>query len=162
MYKLRNILEDDLSEIFQINEASIPAVNTVSIDEFKWFLSKKTYFKCAEDEDRNICGFLLALPPGLDYESLNYKWFSSRYSNFAYIDRIAIKESSKRKGIGSNLYKDLESSIKDKYDLIACEFNIKPLNETSKKFHKKLGYENVGYQYTENGIKLVSLMIKKL
>ena len=54
MYKLRNTLEDDLSEIFQINEASIPAVNTVSIDEFKWFLSKKTYFKCAEDEDRNI------------------------------------------------------------------------------------------------------------
>ena len=46
MYKLRDILEDDLSEIFHINESSIPAVNTVSIDEFKWFLSKKTYFKC--------------------------------------------------------------------------------------------------------------------
>ena len=162
MYKLRNTLEDDLSEIFQINEASIPAVNTVSIDEFKWFLSKKTYFKCAEDEERNICGFLLVLPPGLDYESLNYKWFSGQYSNFAYIDRIAIDESSKRKGIGSSLYTDLESTMKDKYDLIACEFNIKPLNETSKKFHEKLDYKNVGYQYTENDTKQVSLMIKKL
>ena len=162
MYKLRNTLEDDLSEIFHINEASIPAVNTVSMDEFKWFLSKKTYFKCAEDEDRKICGFLLVLPPGLDYESLNYKWFSGRYSNFAYIDRIAIDERSKRKGIGSSLYTDLESTMKDKYDLIACEFNIKPLNETSKKFHEKLDYKNVGYQYTENGTKQVSLMIKKL
>ena len=162
MFKLRDILEDDLSEIFHINEASIPAVNSVSIDEFKWFLSKKIYFKCVEDDEKKICGFLLVLPPGLDYESQNYKWFSSRYSNFAYIDRIAIKESSKRKGIGSNLYTYLESAIKDKYYLIACEFNIKPLNETSKKFHKKLDYENVGYQYTENGIKLVSLMIKKL
>ena len=52
--------------------------------------------------------------------------------------------------------------MKDKYDLIACEFNIKPLNETSKKFHEKLNYKNVGYQYTENGTKQVSLMIKKL
>tara|TARA_B100001057_G_scaffold61615_1_gene54993 strand:+ start:2692 stop:3180 length:489 start_codon:yes stop_codon:yes gene_type:complete len=162
MYKLRNILEDDLSKISHINEDSIPAVNTVSLDEFKWFLSKKAYFKCAEDEDKNICGFLLVLPPGLDYESLNYKWFSGQYSNFAYIDRIAIDESSKRKGIGRNLYTDLENSIRGKYDLIACEFNIKPLNETSKKFHENLEYENVGYQYTENGTKQVSLMIKKL
>ena len=162
MYRLRDILEDDLSKIFHINEASIPAVNSVSLEEFKWFLSKKTYFKCAVDEDRNICGFLLVLPPGIDYESLNYKWFSSRYSNFAYIDRIAIEENSKRKGIGSNLYIDLESSMRDKYDLIACEFNIKPLNETSKMFHEKLDYKNVGYQYTENGTKQVSLMIKKL
>ena len=81
---------------------------------------------------------------------MNYKWFSSRYSNFAYIDRIAIDESSKKKGIGSGLYTDLESTMKDKYDLIACEFNIKPLNESSKKFHENLDYKNVGYQYTEN------------
>ena len=126
MYKLRNILEDDLSKISHINEDSIPAVNTVSLDEFKWFLSKKAYFKCAEDEDKNICGFLLVLPPGLDYESLNYKWFSGQYSNFAYIDRIAIDESSKRKGIGRNLYTDLENSIRGKYDLIACEFMRQP------------------------------------
>ena len=162
MYKLRDILEDDLSKIFHINETSIPAVNSVSLNELKWFLSKKIYFKCAEDEDRNICGFLLVLPSGLDYESLNYKWFSVRYSNFAYIDRIAIEENSKRKGIGSNLYIDLESLMRDKYDLIACEFNIKPLNEISKMFHEKLDYKNVGYQYTENGTKQVSLMIKKL
>jgi len=162
MYTLRNVLENDLSEIFHINEASIPAVNAVSLDEFKWFLSKKTYFKCAEDEDRNICGFLLVLPQGIDYKSLNYKWFSGRYSNFAYIDRVAIEVSSKRKGIGSRLYTDLESTMRGKYDLIACEFNIKPLNETSKKFHEKLNYNNVGYQYTENGTKKVSLMIKIL
>ena len=145
MYKLRNTLEDDLSEIFHINEASIPAVNTVSIEEFKWFLSKKTYFKCAMDEDRNICGFLLVLPPGIDYESLNYKWFSSRYEKFAYIDRIAISKNWRNKGMGKSLYTDLENTLKD-YNLIACEYNVKPLNQVSKQFHESLDYENVGFQ----------------
>ena len=32
-----------------------------------------------------VCGFLLVLPAGQKYESLNYKWFSGKFSDFAYI-----------------------------------------------------------------------------
>ena len=85
MFKLREVTVSDLEEIRTINEAAIPAVNTVSIDEFLWFFKRSLYFKVSVNEKEQVCGFLLVLPTGLDYESLNYKWFSKNFSAFAYI-----------------------------------------------------------------------------
>ena len=124
-------------------------------------LEKKTYFKVAINNDNNICGFLLVLPSGLDYQSLNYKWFTERYSDFAYIDRIAVSSKYRGLGIGKSLYLDLERSL-DEYNMIACEFNIEPPNPISKKFHESLNYKNVGFQFTENNTKKVSLMVKNI
>ena len=113
------------------------------------------------NNDNNICGFLLVLPSGLDYQSLNYKWFTERYSDFAYIDRIAISSKFRGLGIGKSLYLDLERSL-DEYNMIACEFNIEPPNPISKSFHESLNYKNVGFQFTENNTKKVSLMVKNI
>ena len=161
MYNLRNVKIDDLKDIIEINEESIPAVNTVSLMQFKSFLRDSIYFKVVTNRSQKICGFLLVLPSGLEYDSLNYKWFSSRYEKFAYIDRIAISKNWRNKGMGKSLYTDLENTLKD-YNLIACEFNVIPLNLVSKQFHESLDYENVGFQLTENGTKKVSLMTKKI
>ena len=161
MYNLRNVKIDDLKDIIEINEESIPAVNTVSLMQFKSFLRDSIYFKVVTNRSQKICGFLLVLPSGLEYDSLNYKWFSSRYEKFAYIDRIAISKNWRNKGMGKSLYTDLENNLKD-YNLIACEFNVIPLNQVSKQFHESLDYENVGFQLTENGTKKVSLMTKKI
>ncbi len=161
MFTLRDAKHSDIDKIVQINKSAIPAVNYVSYDEFEWFLNKKLYFKIAENSHGAISGFLLVLPSGLEYKSLNYKWFSRRYDKFAYIDRIVIMDEFKKNGIGKSLYFDLEKNI-GKYELIACEFNIEPPNPISKKFHESLNYEKVGHQLTENQTKKVSLMIKKI
>ena len=161
MHNLRNVKIDDLKDIIEINEESIPAVNTVSLMQFKSFLRDSIYFKVVTNRSQKICGFLLVLPSGLEYDSLNYRWFSSRYEKFAYIDRIAISKNWRNKGMGKSLYTDLENTLKD-YNLIACEFNVIPLNQVSKQFHESLDYENVGFQLTENGTKKVSLMTKKI
>ena len=161
MHNLRNVKIDDLKDIIEINEESIPAVNTVSLMQFKSFLRDSIYFKVVTNRSQKICGFLLVLPSGLEYDSLNYRWFSSRYEKFAYIDRIAISKNWRNKGMGKSLYTDLENTLKD-YNLIACEFNVIPLNLVSKQFHESLDYENVGFQLTENGTKKVSLMTKKI
>jgi hypothetical protein len=162
MFKLREVTISDLEEIRKINEAAIPAVNTVSIEEFLWFLERRLYFKVSVDEKEQVCGFLLVLPTGLDYESINYKWFSKNFSSFAYIDRIAIKEEFRSKGIGKSLYLDLEQYVEKDIKRIACEFNIKPENPISKNFHEGLEYKRVGIQLTENDTKEVSLMIKEI
>lgn len=159
MFELRNATTEDINDIIQINEEAIPAVNSVSYKAFLNFYKKRMYFKVAVDINNIICGFLLVLPSGLDYKSLNYKWFTERYSKFVYIDRIAVSEKSRNMGIGKSLYLDLEKSLNE-YDKIACEFNIEPPNLISKYFHESLNYQNVGYQYTENNTKRVSLMIK--
>tara|TARA_Y100000741_G_scaffold257211_1_gene198324 strand:- start:2 stop:496 length:495 start_codon:yes stop_codon:yes gene_type:complete len=162
MFKLREVTISDLEKIRKINEEAIPAVNTVSLDEFKWFLKRSIYFKVSLNEDEQVCGFLLVLPTGLEYESLNYKWFSDKFSDFAYIDRIAVKDEFRGKGIGKSLYVDLEKSVMKDIKRIACEFNIKPPNLVSKKFHEGLSYKRVGTQLTENETKEVSLMIKEI
>ena len=161
MFTLRDAKHSDIDRIVQINKSAIPAVNYVSYNEFEWFLNRKLYFKIAENSHGAISGFLLVLPSGLEYKSLNYKWFSGRYEKFAYIDRIVIMDEFKKNGIGKSLYLDLEKNISE-YELIACEFNIEPPNPISKKFHESLKYENVGHQLTENETKKVSLMIKKI
>lgn len=162
MFKLREVTISDLEKIRKINEEAIPAVNTVSLDEFKWFLKRSIYFKVSLNKDEEVCGFLLVLPTGLKYESLNYKWFSDKFSDFAYIDRIAVKDEFRGKGIGKSLYVDLEKSVMKDIKRIACEFNIKPPNLVSKKFHEGLAYKRVGTQLTENETKEVSLMIKEI
>ena len=161
MFTLRDAKHSDIDKIVQINKSAIPAVNYVSYNEFEWFLNRKLYFKIAENSHGAISGFLLVLPSGLEYKSLNYKWFSGKYDKFAYIDRIVIMDEFKENGIGKSLYLDLEKNISG-HKLIACEFNIEPPNPISKKFHESLNYENVGYQFTENETKKVSLMIKKI
>ena len=162
MFQLRPVTVDDLKSIRIINEDAIPAVNTISADKFLWFLEKSLYFKASVDNEDQVCGFLLVLPTGLNYDSLNYKWFSKNFLDFAYIDRIAINKEFRSKGIGKSLYLDLESCISKNIKIIACEFNTNPENTISKNFHESLNYCKVGTQFTENGSKQVSLMIKKI
>ena len=152
---------DDLSIIRVINDEAIPAVNSVSVEEFVWLHKNSIYFKKVS-LDESLAGFLLVLPTNIPYKSLNYTWFSQRYDNFAYIDRIAVKEEFKGSGIGTLLYKDLEKSLPKEIKMIACEYNIKPLNMISKNFHQKMSYKNVGTQFTENNTKQVSLMVKEI
>ena len=161
MIEITEVQISDLSSVRTINEKAIPAVNSVSEEEFIWFHEKSVYFRKAILKG-NLGGFLLVLPMNISYKSLNYNWFSERYDDFVYIDRIAVKEDFKNSGIGGSLYKDLEKFLPRDIKMIACEYNIKPLNEVSKNFHKKMNYKNVGTQLTENNTKEVSLMIKKI
>ena len=114
---------DDLSIIRVINDEAIPAVNSVSVEEFVWFHKNSIYFKKVS-LDESLAGFLLVLPMNIPYKSRNYTWFSKRYDNFAYIDRIAVKEEFKGSGIGTLLYTDLEKSLPKEIKMIACEYNI--------------------------------------
>ena len=94
MFKLREATINDLETIRAINEDAIPAVNTVSIEEFLWFFKRSLYFKVSVDEKEQVCGFLLVLPADLNYESLNYRWFSKNFSDFACLQWILRNEIS--------------------------------------------------------------------
>ena len=48
--------------------------------------------------------------------------------------------------------------FRNKTNLITCEVNIKPQNNTSLLFHKKMGFSEVGTQMSENNQKEVSLL----
>lgn len=146
--------------ILGLNEAAIPAVNHLSLADLEKLAAQSCYFKVAV-VDEAVVGFLLMLSPGASYQSLNYAWFSQRYDEFAYVDRIVVDPSMAGKGVGRIFYNDAIEELGDKYRRICCEVNIKPRNDASLGFHRALGFVEVGQQDTENGSKRVSLLVRE-
>ena len=79
-----------------------------------------------------------------DYHSENYKFFSKKEKKFLYVDRIAIKDSYRRKGIAKNLYSMIEIQANAESIPLCCEVNTIPLNDISIKFHEDFGFLQVG------------------
>lgn len=151
----------DLPHIHNLNQGALPAVSSITINDFTQFLEMADYFRVIKVKD-NIAGFLIALTPGKDYHSPNYKWFEKKYSQFMYVDRIVIDPSFQTRGLGRAFYDDLKIFSQRYTPIITCEVNLKPKNEGSLLFHKKYGFEQVGTQKTERGKKEVSLMVYKI
>ena len=151
---LRNALYEDLSKVHLLNQRALPHVNSILIEDLKYFLKVAIYFKVFED----LSGFLIALKPGLDYQSENYQWFSNKFDDFYYIDRIVIAEGFRGKGKGSKLYQDLFHTARDKTLRLTCEVNTEPPNPLSMAFHTNQGFTCIGKQNTEGGAKKVDLL----
>ena len=158
---ISNTIADELPDILIMNQEALPAVSSVSIEDMKHFLNIVDYFRTLKVENK-IAGFLIALSPGKDYSSLNYKWFEKTYNSFMYVDRIVIDTNYHRNGLGTSFYNDLETFSIGKSSRITCEVNIRPKNKGSMVFHETYGFEQVGTQTTEEGKKEVSLMSYKL
>lgn len=159
---LRNVTRDDLEVLHVLNEQSVPHVGSLTADGLAWFFRFADYFRLVEIEG-SPAGFLLGLRPGLDYGSLNYAWFSRRYADFVYIDRLAVDARWRRRGVASALYNALERHARTLgAPLLACEVNLRPRNDVSLAFHERHGFSEVGRQDTEGGSKTVALMIKPL
>jgi uncharacterized protein len=151
----------DLSDLHRINESNVPAVGSVTSGELDRLILQSHGTFVAETENR-IGGFLLSLVEGADYTSPNYTWLSERYPAFAYVDRIAVDETFQGAGIGALLYAALENHVAGNRPVLTCEVNSQPPNPGSLRFHKRLGFEEVGEQVYEPGTKAVVYLAKTL
>jgi len=151
----------DLPHIHNLNQGALPAVSSITINDMTQFLEMADYFRVIKVKN-NIAGFLIALAPGKNYQSPNYKWFEKKYSQFMYVDRIVIDPSFQSRGLGRAFYDDLKILCQRYTPIITCEVNLNPKNDGSLLFHKKYGFEQVGTQKTERGKKEVSLMVYKI
>ena len=156
-FTISETTSDELPLIVKMNQEALPAVSNVNINDMNHFLTIVDYFRSLIIEDK-LVGFLIALSPGKEYHSVNYKWFEKRYDSFMYVDRIVIDPSYQGNGLGKAFYNDLADFSNNKADRITCEVNTRPKNEGSMIFHKQYGFNQVGTQTTENGKKEVSLM----
>lgn len=160
MIALRRVEEDELEAVLQLNEASVPAVSSVGIEQMRWFAAHAAYFKVAT-RDGHFTGFLIGMRPGTDYASPNYRWFCDAYEDFGYIDRIAIASDARRLGLATRLYRDFETSLPPGATVLTCEVNILPPNESSMRFHEDYGFRKVGTQTLDGGEKQVAMMAKE-
>ncbi|MEQ8815229.1 MAG: GNAT family N-acetyltransferase [Thalassobaculum sp.] len=160
--EIRPVRQGDLEALVPLNNAAVPAVNALRRQDFERFAALVPYFRVAVLGDAAV-GMMIALGPGVDYDSPNYRWFERRYDGFLYVDRIVVDPAARSAGIGAQLYADLAAAARDGgVPRLACEVNLRPANDRSLRFHERLGFRGVGTQDTENGSKTVQLMIREL
>ena len=158
---IRDVADQDLDAVLSLNESEVPHVGSVNIERMRWFAANAHYFRVAVDADR-IAAYLIGLRPGTSYASPNYRWFCERYGDFAYVDRVAVAEFARRLRLASRLYDDFAASVPDTVKHMTCEVNLQPPNESSMRFHRQLGFQQVGSQTTEGGSKEVAMLAMRL
>ncbi len=158
--EISDIEESDFEPVLALNEDSIPHVSRIGAQELRWFADNAAYVRVAKIEQK-MAGFLIGLRPGTSYQSPNYRWFCQNYEDFAYIDRVAVSEWARRRGVADALYDDFNRT-QSPVPRMTCEVNTRPANEGSMKFHQRLGFRQVGSQEAEGGAKEVAFLEKKL
>ncbi len=166
MFAIERVRAEDLDAIAELNRGALPAVSSLDRHRLEWFAEVATAFLVARGHDEagdTVAGFLIGLGPGLDYPSDNYRWFSSHYDDFVYVDRIVVAPGHRDAGLGTRLYDTFaEHGRRRGCPVMLAEVNIEPPNEGSLRFHRRHGFVAVGELDTENGTKRVVLLERRL
>jgi predicted GNAT superfamily acetyltransferase len=161
--EIRDFIIEDRDWLYALNEASLPAVNKLSMEGLCALIEKTAHTRIAVLNGTPV-GAAMLLTPGIEYDSLNYQWFQKRMENFLYLDRIMVERDARGAGIGKALCQDVFSIAEadSATNRVLCEVNLKPFNGGSLKFHARLGFAVVGEQETEGGYKSVVLLSRIL
>ncbi|WP_426574876.1 GNAT family N-acetyltransferase [Aquihabitans sp. McL0605] len=154
---IRPLTLDDAADVLRINEAVVHKLAPLDETELAWFLATA---RCAwgAEVDGRLAGFVFVLEPGAAYGSANYRWFSERYDDFLYLDRVAIDEGFRRTGIGGAVYDQVEALAAASGRPLLLEVNELPPNHASLAFHEARGFRPVGTLAHDGGAKVVRLL----
>ncbi len=149
------------SEVLALNNDNTPHVNALSEQALDALIAQAASFQVMTRQDKTLSGFVLLLREGQGYESLNYRWFSETFEQFLYVDRIIVAPDCRGQGVAQALYDhaiDLAQAMGVK--TLTCEVNLAPPNPRSLAFHHRQGFQEMGQQMTDGGLKRVSLLQK--
>lgn len=138
---IRRLAPTDLDLVLEANNAEVPNVGELDEHRLRGLVSLAESPLLAE-LDGAPAGFVIALPPGVAYTSQNYRWFSARYADFVYVDRVVVLPGAQGRGIGRRLY----DAVVDRTSapVLVAEVNTSPRNDVSLAFHARYGFEEVG------------------
>jgi len=152
---------DDFAVIESLNNSVVNLTSPMDAERIQQLHAMSSYHRVIV-QDSQLMAFLLVLGPDCDYNSVNYQWFDQHYDNFAYIDRIVVRDGSRGRGLGTLLYENLFAwAISQQIGNIVCEYNVEPLNEASRKFHNTLGFQEVSLERIGQA-KRVSMQLRVL
>ena len=155
---IRPLVDSDIEKVTELNNEAYPAVPKATVEDMAGFVDTFDWCMVVE-RDSEVVGFVMAVEPGKDYDSENYRFFESRGFPHFYIDRVVLGEAARGKGLGKHLYGELfDEARKRGYQRITCEVNLKPENPVSLAFHHTMGFVGVGVQDTKGGDVTVQLL----
>lgn len=96
--------------------------------------------------------FLIAFDERADYDSQNFLWFRDRFERFVYVDRVAVSQVARGRGLGRALYETLFRRARAAgHDRIVAEVNADPPNPASDAFHAAMGFSVIGSALLASG-----------
>ena len=157
---IRNATPEDFPQILALNEASVQFLSPLSLERLTTLHAQAAFHRVMVEND-SVQAFLLALREGAAYDSVNYLWFASCFTQFLYIDRVVVSTTAQGLGYGKRLYEDLIAyAQRSEISPITCEFDIEPINVASQRLHNAFGFTEVGSQYLEAAGKQVSMQAR--
>ncbi len=160
-FEPRLFLDSDIDAALELNNLNSPAVGELDHVQLQFLIDHSLYsFAIGAD---TLHAFCITFAPGAPYTSVNYQWFSKKYTNFVYLDRIVVSEIMRNQTLGEKLYLAVEQRmIKDRCaPILTCEVNLNPPNHGSIRFHNRIGFHEVGQQESKPGL-TVSLLSKQI
>ena len=155
---IRTAIPDDYPFILSLNKENVEVLSPMNEEQIKYFATITELFEVVET-DGEPAAFLIAIREGKDYDSENYLWFCEHYSKFLYVDRIVIDSRFRGRGLGKDVYAHvLNHARKTDVSVVTAEIDTEPVyNEVSLRFHKSMGFKEVGTQTIRDGTVKVSL-----
>ena len=160
---IRPYAPEDAEAVLAVNEASLPAVNsidTVELDD----LAHQSAATLVAEENGVPAGVLICLDHRARYDSRNFSWLKANLGEFLYVDRIALGPAARGRALGQALYAhliDLLTQTPEYAGLpLACEVNTRPANPGSLRFHARLGFREIGT--ADHGDKAVVYLARPL
>jgi predicted GNAT superfamily acetyltransferase len=158
---IRDAVESDEAFILALNAASTPAVAEMDAGNYRDIAGWAHRVLVAERNGER-CGFLILIRPGAAYPSDNYGWFEARFDSHLYIDRIAVSEAAKGRGVGRAFYDEAARIAARKGDQrLTCEVNVEPPNPQSMAFHQRVGFRHLLSRPSRSG-KVVAMLERPL
>ncbi|GAA4817222.1 hypothetical protein GCM10011365_13320 [Marinicella pacifica] len=136
--------EKDLQNVLKLNQRLVELLSPMTAHQFDNINEDNSHVLVAE-EDGQFAGFFMLVKSNADYESENFRWFQKRYDNFIYVDRVAVANEFRGRGIGSEFYqRAFDYAEKNNIDYMFAEIHMDPPNEKSLAFHDSLGFVEEG------------------
>jgi uncharacterized protein len=158
---IRDYKSSDLSEILNINEASVELLSPMKESRFHEMAKQATLVWTAEI-DSKVAGFMIIFDSIAQYDSPNFLWFNEHCTDFLYIDRIVIHAASRGLGLGRKFYSKLSDyAARSGYQRLVCEVDSDPPNQPSLDFHCLQGFVEIS-EFSPGSGKMVSLQEKVL
>jgi predicted GNAT superfamily acetyltransferase len=158
---IRDAVASDEDFILALNAASTPAVAEMDAEDYRDIAGWAHRVLVAEIDGKR-CGFLILIRPGSAYPSDNYGWFEGTFDNHLYIDRIAVSEAAKGRGVGRAFYDEAARIAANNGDQrLTCEVNVEPPNPQSMAFHERVGFRHLLSRPSRSG-KVVAMLERPL
>jgi len=160
-FALREYEVEDAVAVLRLNAESVAVLSPMDADRLR-HLARVTCLHLVAVGSPGVIGFLMAFADGTEYDSVNYRWFASRFRRFLYLDRLVVAAPFRRAGVGRAFHAAVEQYASTMgLAWIVGEIDFDPPNPESLAYHERLGFVEVGRQTLPSG-KVVSMRARSV